>query len=161
MASAKRSQARSKKTAKPAARKAAPKRRTAKAPAKGLQLRSGAPGLTVNDIATSMTWYCDILGFAVKQRWEQDGVLHGGELTGGGASLYIGQDDWKKGRDRVKGEGVRLYLHVKTEREVDRLAADIKARGGALASEPHDEWGVRSFNLEDPTGYKITVSSEG
>ncbi|HEY6359273.1 MAG TPA: VOC family protein [Vicinamibacterales bacterium] len=161
MASTKRSQARSRKTARPAARKAVAKRRTAKAAAKGLQLRSGAPGLTVNDIATSMTWYCDILGFAVKERWERDGVLHGGELTAGGASLFIGQDDWKKGRDRVKGEGVRLYLHVKTARDVDRLAADIKTRGGALASEPHDDWGVRSFNLEDPTGYKITVSSEG
>ncbi len=161
MASAKRSHARSKKPPKRATRKSAPKRSKPTASAKGLTLRSAAASLTVNDIAKSMAWYCDVLGFAVKQRWEQDGVLHGGELTAGGATIFIGQDDWKKGRDRIKGEGVRLYLHLKTGREVDRLAADIKARGGALASEPRDEWGVRSFNLEDPTGYKITVSSEG
>jgi uncharacterized glyoxalase superfamily protein PhnB len=160
MARTKRSQARSRKAPRAATRKSAAKRSKAKAPAKGLNLRSGAPSLTVNDIAKSMAWYCDVLGFAVKQRWEQNGVLLGGELTAGGATIFIGQDDWKKGRDRVKGAGVRVYLYLKTRRDVDRLAAAITARGGALASEPRDEWGVRSFNLEDPTGYKITVSSE-
>jgi uncharacterized glyoxalase superfamily protein PhnB len=160
MAGTKRSKARSRNAPKPATRRSAAKRTKAKAAIRGLNLRSSAPSLTVNDIAKSMTWYCDVLGFRVKQRWEQNGVLLGGELTGGGATVFIGQDDWKKGRDRVKGEGVRLYLYVKSRRDVDRLAAGISARGGALASDPHDEWGVRSFNLEDPTGYRITVSSE-
>jgi uncharacterized glyoxalase superfamily protein PhnB len=160
MASTKRSHARSSNAPKRAPRKAAAKRSKATARPKGLALRSAAASLTVNDIAKSMAWYCDVLGFVVKQRWEQNGVLLGGELTAGGATVFIGQDDWKKGRDRIKGEGVRLYLYVKTRRDVDRLAAGITARGGALASEPRDEWGVRSLNLEDPTGYKITVSSE-
>jgi len=159
MARAKRSHARSKNAPKRATRSSAAKRSKPTASAKGLTFRSAAPSLTVNDIAKSMAWYCDVLGFAVKQRWEQNGVLLGGELEAGGATIFIGQDDWKKGRDRVKGEGVRLYLYVKTRRDVDRLAAGITARGGALASEPHDEWGARSFNLEDPTGYRITVSS--
>jgi uncharacterized glyoxalase superfamily protein PhnB len=160
MARTKPSHARSRNAPKRATRKSTAKRSKATASAKGLQLRSAAPSLTVNDIAKSMAWYCDVLGFVVKQRWEQNGVLLGGELKAGGGTVYIGQDDWKKGRDRVKGEGVRLYLYVKTRRDVDRLAAGITARGGTLASEPHDEWGARSFNLEDPTGYKITVSSE-
>jgi uncharacterized glyoxalase superfamily protein PhnB len=161
MASTKRSKARSRSAARPAAKRTpAAKRPKRNAPTRGLKLSSGAAGLTVNDLAKSLAWYCDVLGFAVKQRWEQNGVLLGGELTAGGATVFIGQDDWKKGRDRIKGEGVRLYLYVKTRRDVDRLAAGITSRGGALASEPRDEWGVRSFNLEDPTGYKITVSSE-
>jgi uncharacterized glyoxalase superfamily protein PhnB len=160
MASTKRSKTRSRSTARPATRKSAVKRPKRTAPTKGLNLSSGAAGLTVNDIAKSMAWYGDVLGFAVTQRWERDGALMGAELTAGGATIFIGQDDWKKGRDRVKGEGVRLYLYVKTRRDVDRLAAGITARGGALASDPRDEWGARSFNLEDPTGYKITVSSE-
>jgi uncharacterized glyoxalase superfamily protein PhnB len=160
MASTKRSRTGSRSAARPATRKAAAKRPKATAPTKRLNLSSGATSLTVNDIAKSMAWYCDVVGFTVKQRWEQNGVLLGCELTAGDATVFIGQDDWKKGRDRVKGEGVRLYLYVKTRRDVDRLAAGILARGGTLASEPHDEWGVRSFNLDDPTGYKITVSSE-
>ena len=46
-------------------------------------------------------------------------------------------------------------------REVINVAADIKARGGALTSEPADQpWGARDFSVEDPDGYKITISSD-
>jgi uncharacterized glyoxalase superfamily protein PhnB len=160
MAGKKKTQSRAKRTPKPAARKSAAKRSKAKAAPKGLQLHSGAPGLTVNDVGASMKFYCDVLGFIVKQKWEHEGVLLGGELAAGDVRIYIGQDDWKKGRDRVKGVGLRVYWQVKGKKDVDKFAAAIVKRGGTLASEPVDnEWGGRSFDLEDPTGYKITVSS--
>jgi len=158
---------RTKKTTKTRA-KSAPKRPTRRAAAKparakaaagrGLQYTGAALGVTVNDIAKSMAWYCDVLGFGVKQRWEHEGVLRGAELTAGDVTVYLGQDDWKKGRDRVKGEGFRLYWY--TNQNIDKLAAAIKSRGGALESEPRDEYGTRSFGLVDPTGYRITISSE-
>ena len=72
--------------------------------------------------------------------------------------VYISQDDWQKGRDRIKGEGVRIYWY--TDQDIDQMAAGIKKRGGTLASEPKDEWGTRYFTLEDPSGFKITVSSD-
>jgi uncharacterized glyoxalase superfamily protein PhnB len=153
------------KKAKPARAKAAKKsaaKRSAKKPARakaasGLQLTSIAPSLTVNDLAQSMTFYCDILGFTVQQKWENEGEVVGAELRAGTTALYIGRDDWKMGRDRIKGQGVRLYWY--TDQDIDKLAAAIKAKGGTLASEPKEEWGMRFFNLEDPTGYKITVGS--
>ena len=143
-----------------AARKATATRAKAKAPAaRGTRFGSCAIGVTVDDISASMSWYCDVLGFSVRQRWEQNGTLMGGELAAGDALIYLGQDDWKKGRDRAKGDGVRIYFYVKFSKDVDRLAAEIKNRGGSLASEPQDMWGVRSFELVDPTGYTITISS--
>ena len=129
----------------------------AKVKDKGLNLSILAPSLTVNDVEQSFAWYCDVLGFVVKDRWVHEGVFVGGELRAGDVRLYLGQDDWKQGRDRVKGLGFRIYFE--TRQDIDRLAAGIKARGGTLASEPRDEWGMRSFNLEDPSGYKITISS--
>lgn len=145
-----------------AARKNPTRRATAKPaharkPSRDFQLTSIAPSLTVNDIAQSLAWYCDVLGFTVKERWEREGSLVGAELQAGRVAVYLGRDDWQKGRDRVKGEGFRIYWY--TGQDIDQLAAGIKARGGTLATEPKDEWGVRSFNLEDPTGYKITISS--
>lgn len=123
-----------------------------------LRLRSLAPGFTVNDIEKSLAWYRDVVGFFVKERWEQDGKLLGVELQAGSASLYLGQDDWKKGRDRVKGEGFRIYCT--TAHDVDALAAAIKARGGTLEHEPTDRsWGGRDFGLVDPDGFKITIGS--
>lgn len=123
-----------------------------------LRLRTVAPSLTVNDLAKSLDWYCDVLGFVVKERWEHEGQLAGVELTAGSVSLYIGQDDWKKGRDRVKGEGFRLYCT--TTQDIDRLAQSIRDKGGRLLQEPHDEpWGGRAFAVSDPDGFKITIST--
>jgi uncharacterized glyoxalase superfamily protein PhnB len=148
---------------KKAPKKAAAKRATPKARAKtskGLNFLMGAPGVTVDDVTASLAWYCDVLGFNIKQKWEQNGVLMGAELTAGGGTLYVGQDDWQKGRDRKKGEGLRLYFYLKTPKDIDRYAAEVQKRGATLASEPKDMWGVRSFDLVDPSGYKLTISSE-
>ncbi len=79
-------------------------------------------------------------------------------MAAGPLSFMLAQDDWKKGRDRVKGEGFRLYCT--TDQDVDRLAAGIKTRGGALGYEPRDEWGMRAFAIEHLDGFKITIASK-
>lgn len=123
-----------------------------------LRLRDAAPGFTVDDLHASLAWYCDVVGFVVKDRWEQDGVLSGVELAAGSVSFYLGQDDWKKGRERRKGEGFRIYCS--TAQDVDALAAAIKSRGGVLEYEPKDQaWGGRDFALVDPNGFKLTIGS--
>ena len=125
--------------------------------AKGLSLKSVAPSFTVSDLQKSIAWYQDVLGCVVKERWESDGKLMGVELAAGDVIVMLSQDDWKKGRDRVKGEGFRLFCD--TGQDVDRLAGQIKARGGTLAEEPKDQaWGARTFAVEDPDGFKITIA---
>lgn len=123
-----------------------------------LRLRGVEPSLTVNDLQASLAWYRDVLGFTVDETWEHGGKLAGVSLKAGSVYLNLSQDDWAKGRDRVKGEGFRLYLS--TAQDVDEIAALVKARGGTLASEPADQpWRARTFNLVDPDGYKLTISS--
>ena len=134
--------------------KAAPKR----AQPDGLTLRSVGPSFTVADVEKSLGWYRDVMGFKVGERWEDGGKLLGVELSAGRCMFMIGQDDWKKGRDRVKGEGFRLYCQ--TDQDVDRLAARIKSRGGSLVHEPRDEeWGARALTVDDPDGFRITIST--
>ena len=164
-----------KKTPKKPVRKATAKRVAAKKPAKkvpaktkplserrsqpeSLRLRSVSIGLTVNDLQKSLAWYRDVLGFVVTDEWRREGVLHGVEMRAGTVGVYLGQDDWKRGRDRVKGEGIRIY--ATTVQDIDRLAALIKARGGVLSHEPQTQpWGERDFGLVDPDGFKITISA--
>ncbi len=113
----------------------------------------------MNDLGKSLAWYRDVLGFAVEERWERDGKLMGVSLNAGDVTFMIGQDDWKKGRDRKKGEGFRLYCD--TKQNVDALAKGIVARGGTLDSGPQDQpWGSRDFSLTDPDGFKITIGME-
>ena len=123
-----------------------------------LRLNAIAPSMTVDDCERSLAWYRDVVGFHPKQVWEHDGKVMGAELVAGSQTLMIFQDDWKKGRGRSKGQGIRLFLL--TNQDVDELADGIRERGGVLASEPRDaDWGARIFELADPDGFLITVSS--
>jgi hypothetical protein len=44
--------------------------------------------------------------------------------------------------------------------DVDALAARAKVAGARLSHEPADEYGERSFSLDDPDGYHLTISRE-
>ncbi len=124
-----------------------------------LRLRDVGPALTVNDLDASLAWYTDIVGFVVKEKWEHEGEVRGYSLVAGVGNLMIGQDDFAKGRDRDKGQGLRLFLS--TAQDVDEIAEKIKARGGELASEPADmPWGGRAFSLVDPDGFNLTIAGE-
>lgn len=145
------------------ARKNSPRRaKTAPAKPRGdsgpLALRSASPSFTVNDLERSLAWYRDVLGFGVEELWKNDdGKVMGVSLKAGNVSFMIGQDDWKKGRDRSKGEGFRIYCE--TQKNVDDLAKRIKAKGGRLDQGPTDQpWGVRDISLTDPDGFKITIA---
>jgi uncharacterized glyoxalase superfamily protein PhnB len=124
-----------------------------------LRLRSFEPGLTVNDLDQSMRFYVDVLGFIAGDRWSDGGVQRGVMLKAGASQLSLSQDDWARGRDRKKGEGVRIWC--RTAQDIDRLAARIKAAGGHLTAEPKDQpWGGRSLSVDDPDGYHLTISRE-
>lgn len=130
------------KTARKAARKPKPAKATKPVPKarrqpESLRLRSVAPSFTVSDIHESTAYYRDVLGFQVGEHWEEDGRLKGVELVAGSVRIWLGQDDWKKGRDRVKGEGFRLYCA--TAQDIDVLAERVRAAGGVLAEEPKDQ----------------------
>ncbi len=122
-----------------------------------LQAKTLEPSLTVDDLQRSINFYQG-LGFDIEDRWEDNGVLLGVMLKAGETRLGITQDDWKKGRDRVKGVGMRVYLT--TAQDLERLAGNAKSAGITLDTEPHDTpWGTRAFDVTDPSGFKLTISS--
>jgi uncharacterized glyoxalase superfamily protein PhnB len=114
--------------------------------------------LTVKELATSLAWYRDVMGFTVDQQYEREGQLRAVALKAGEIRILLNQDDGKRGWDRVKGEGFSFQLT--TAQDIDAIADRIRAAGGELATEPADmPWGVRSFRMVDPDGYRFAVSS--
>ena len=123
-----------------------------------LKAKNITPSFTVDDLQESITFY-EGLGFAVDERWEDNGVLQGVMLRAGDYMLGLSQDDWKKGRDRQKGIGMRV--HIGTTQNVDELAARAKATGVKLDTEPYNTpWNSRAFDVTDPSGFKLSVSTE-
>jgi uncharacterized glyoxalase superfamily protein PhnB len=123
-----------------------------------LQAKTITPNLTVDDLPASIRFF-EGLGFAIEERWEEGGTLNGVMLRAGGAHIGLSQDDWKKGRDRKKGVGTRIF--IETGQNIDELAARARQAGVKLDAEPHDTpWGSRAFEATEPSGFKLTISSQ-
>ena len=142
-----------------AAKKTAAKKPGTRPPARRqpetLRLREITPSFTASDLQRSIAFYRDVLGFVVGEEWRENGELHGCEMRAGSVTFFISQDDFAKGRDRQKGIGSRL--RCTTAQDLDRFAAEVKARGGTLDQEPMDmPWGERQFMITDPDGFKLT-----
>lgn len=122
-----------------------------------LQAKTVTPSLTVDDLQKSIG-FLEGLGFSVGERWENDGKLVGVMMKAGDIEIGLTQDDWKKGRDRQKGVGVRLF--ITTTQDVDQMAESARKAGISFDKAPHDtEWGARAFDVTEPTGFKITIAS--
>ena len=125
-----------------------------------VQIGAIVPTLTVDDLQKSIGFY-EVLGFTVDERWEDKGTLLGVMLRAGKSQIGLNQDDWKKGRDRKKGIGVRLSLSTAQNVNVDEIARRAKSAGITLKSEPQDtEWKSRAFEVIDPIGFLLTIFSE-
>ena len=122
-----------------------------------LQAKTVTPSLTVDDLQKSIG-FLEGLGFSVGERWENDGKLVGVMMKAGDIEIGLTQDDWKKGRDRQKGVGVRLF--ITTTQDVDQMAESARKAGISFDKAPHDtEWGARALDVTEPTGFKITIAS--
>ena len=125
-----------------------------------LRARGLMPSLTVNDLKQSTRLYTEGLGFVVEEEFTNEGEVQGVMLAAGEARLGLSQDDFAKGRDRVKGIGMRLYFE--TEQDLTALAQQAKDAGvaldGDLAPLP---WGPMGFSFTDPDGFKVTIANPG
>jgi catechol 2,3-dioxygenase-like lactoylglutathione lyase family enzyme len=125
-----------------------------------LRLKSFTPSLTVHDLGKSLDFYTDALGFIVGEKWTDGDALRGVMLKAGATGLGLSQDDWKLGRDRKKGEGFRIWCD--TAQDLDAIAARVRAAGFSLTDEPadHPAWGVRTFSVDDPDGFHLTIARD-
>jgi uncharacterized glyoxalase superfamily protein PhnB len=122
-----------------------------------LQAKTLSPALTVDNLQRSVAFF-EGLGFGIEERWEEKGVLLGVMMRAGDARINLSQDDWKKGRDRQKGVGMRMF--IETMQNIDQIAAATKQAGIGLDAEPYDTpWGSRAFDVTEPSGFRVTISS--
>jgi len=123
-----------------------------------LRARGLEPSLTVNDVDQSIRFYRDGLGFTVSDEMKDDqGKVQGARFQAGAARLGISQDDFSKGRDRLKGIGVRLW--IETEQDLEALAKRAREFGITLDNGPGPlPWGPIAFAVTDPDGYKLTIT---
>jgi len=115
-------------------------------------------GITCSDIQKSIRFYTEGLGFEIVHKMEEGGKIQFVAMRAGAGNIGLGQDDFAKGKNRAKGIGLRIW--ISTTQDITELAGRAKAAGLTLDGGPEPlPWGPMAFQLTDPDGFKLTVSS--
>lgn len=123
-----------------------------------MRIHELVPLLNVADVPRSVAFYRDALGFEVARSFEQGGRMVWARLTCGVVELMLNQhgelSDARRRREPYRD--VVLYLSVDSADDVHKRLA---ARGFAPGKLNDEDYGVREFQLRDPDGYEIAVTS--
>jgi catechol 2,3-dioxygenase-like lactoylglutathione lyase family enzyme len=124
-----------------------------------LNVTEAVPFFRVTDLAESLRFYRDGLGFRVAREWAPDGRLRWCQLQLGGASLMLRDftDDARRDlRPEVPlGVGVSVCFLCR-----DALALhDEATRRGLFTREPFVGNGLWVTSLIDPDGYRVDFES--
>ncbi len=117
------------------------------------------PFFAVKDMAQSVPFYIEGLGFEFEFKWEKDGLLQFCNLQIGGTNLMLQQfktegHDARQFSDN-KGEGVSLCFFCD---DAVGFYRDVRSRG-IVASEPQVGNGLWVTSLCDPDGYELQFQS--
>jgi uncharacterized glyoxalase superfamily protein PhnB len=119
------------------------------------------PSFAVADIADSMRFYQDVLGFEPGFTMpDESGAIMHGSVKRGDVELMFGRIDPNNPHDEAPlGQGFCIYTTVGEEEDIDALFAQAKRAGGKILQEPVDQfWGHRDWAVADPDGYITVVS---
>lgn len=122
-------------------------------------VRQAVPFFRVSNIQESLRYYVDGLGFTMKRRWIDEGILRWCWLELGDAALML-QEFRKEGHDSwvptgKVGEGVSICFMCE---DAVAIYHDVTSRG-IQASRPFVGNGLWVTSLSDPDGYRIDFES--
>jgi catechol 2,3-dioxygenase-like lactoylglutathione lyase family enzyme len=112
------------------------------------------PVLHVTDVAASLRFYVDRLGFTCPWRHEEDGELRVAQVDRQGCALIL-SSQWP---DKV-GKGL-MFISLNVEPDshaahvaaLDALRAELEASGVAVKD---GSWGYRLLVVDDPDGNQL------
>lgn len=120
-------------------------------------------GLFVNDMATMIRFYRDVLGFEIK---EGENALNVYLIKNGTLFMLYERKNFEKMTNRkyeyLKGLNghFEIALYVDTFEEVDSEYAKAVEKGAQSVLEPTTEpWGQRTCYIADPEGNLIEIGS--
>jgi uncharacterized glyoxalase superfamily protein PhnB len=106
--------------------------------------------LRYRDCPAAIEFLVNAFGFERVVVYEEDGVVHHGELRLGDSMVMVGSD---RPNDEVHGNRVGLGWTYIGIANTDALYERAKAAGAEIVREPFDtDYGSRDFTVRDPEG---------
>ena len=117
-------------------------------------VRQAVPFFGVADMAASLAFYVEGLGFEIKRRWTPEGRLRWCWLELGDAALMLQELTQPSGEKR--GDGVTICFICEDALAIYR---DVRARG-ISATVPFVGNNMWVTSVSDPDGYRLDFESE-
>ena len=116
------------------------------------RFRDAFPILLVADIQRSLSFYCDLLGFAATYSFPSEENPQFVSLAIEGGKLGLGYTD-----QPVESASASLWLYTD---DVDAAVGELAAAGVRVVTAPADQpWGERVASIADPDGYVVHVGA--
>ena len=114
------------------------------------------PVLPVDDVASTLDFYRDTLGFEELFRQQPDGgPLINAQIHMGGCNIMLNHNPSDA---HLKGGGIYLWIRL-AEQDIDTYYKGLVARGVEVLEEIQDQfWGDRSFSIRDCNGYALAFN---
>jgi len=115
------------------------------------------PILHVKDVATSLRFYVDQLGFASPWRYEEGGKVFVAQVDRPGCALILA-DTWP---EKIGKTVIFISLNVEPPTPealaiaLDALRAELEAKGVAIKD---GRWGYRLLVVDDPDGNQLLLN---
>ena len=120
-------------------------------------------GLLVNDMATMVRFYRDVLGFEIK---ESEDTVNVYLIKDGTLFMLYGRNNFESMTSRkyeyIKGLNghFEIALYVDNFEEVDKCFAEVVSKGATPVLEPTTKpWGQRTCYIADPESNLIEIGS--
>jgi predicted enzyme related to lactoylglutathione lyase len=115
------------------------------------------PLLAVSDIARSIEFYSDQLGFSVAGTAESDGRVFWCRLERGGVSIMLQQaEEEEDGPAEGRGRGVTFYFICN---DADAMHADLSSRGLQVSPPRMTDYRMKQLFVPEPNGYLLCFES--
>jgi len=122
------------------------------------------PELLVEDIATSLPFWRDLLGFAIAYQRPAERFVYLERPEGAQIMLCQRSGRWETATlERPLGRGVMFQVYVD---DIDAVSAALAAEGIKLYAGPREVWrsygdregGQREIFVQDPDGYLVMIA---
>ncbi len=122
------------------------------------QLNKLTPNLVVSDVARSMAFYCDRLGFEVETTVPDATPYVFAIVRSGQVQVFLNApepatEEYPSLKDRPLGGTFTMYIEVTG---IEQTYDELKAQVPILAPLEAKWYGVTEFVVADPDGYLIT-----
>jgi len=121
---------------------------------------SVTPNLIVRDVERSTRFYCDVLGFNVKQTVPDEAPFVFVWLERDGVPLFLNavsavEADYPGAASRPAGGTATMFFTVT---DVDGLYAGVDGRAPVVMGLKTQFYGMREFAVTDPDGHILTFA---